>query len=735
MKLSAREIAETLGRGNQVKLNENSWNTICPAHADNGPSLSITENREGRILVKCHAGCTQSAVIEALEQQGLWQKKSKTWKVLNSAPETSNANRPKHPKFGIPSKSWQYRDINGKLVGFIYRFEREGVKEVIPYSWCVAEEDGEHQWRWKSFNKPRPLLNTHKLAEDKTSPILLVEGEKTADAAALLFTDYIVMTWPGGSSAVKHANWEVLKGRDVVIWPDADAPGLKAATLIGEILLQAGVKSLKLVYPDKSLPKGWDLADDVPEGMNLDRRSAVITAPEFQPSGDAKIDEMNRQFALTILGDKAVVIWDRWDPLRKRNMPNYVGIAALRSFYANNFVQAGRKEMPIVDYWMQHPSRKTYQGVVFEPGADPEGYYNLWRGFTVEPDATGEFDLFDEHMRLNVAQGDESIYNWIMAWYAQMLQNPREKPGTSVAFRGLQGTGKTVVGQHIGHLIRDNYVLVDDSRYVLGNFNSHMGHALLLQADEGFFAGDPRHVGRLKGLVTSDTNRIEPKGKESFEINNYIRLQVTSNSTWIVPTAFEERRFGVFDVGDGRMQDKPFFRAMANQLKNGGYSGLLHHLLNLDLSTVDVGVIPKTAALADQKQHSLDMAARFWFERLRDGEIMPGVYDWPEHVCIEDLYQALIKRAMLWGITRRLSDNQFGRELRELMPNAELERVRKTVQRYDNSGRMDSVRTWCYSLPPLEQCRKSFEEVMGVTIDWGKFDRGEIRDNEDDIPF
>lgn len=735
MKLTVKELAERLGRGKEVKLNESSYNTVCPAHDDNGPSLTVSESRDGRILVKCHAGCPQSSVIAALESQGLWQKKSKTWKVLNKGNESNVPTNPRHPKFGVPARKWTYRNIKGELVGFTFRFENGDKKDIVPMAYCVAEEDGEHQWRWKSFNKPRPLYNEHLLQEDRTSPILLVEGEKTADAATKIFNDYIVATWAGGSSAVKHANFEVLKGRDVIIWPDADEPGLKAAALIGEILLEAKVKSLKLVYPPKELPKGWDLADDIPEGVDLDRRAAVITAPEFQPSGDSKIDEMNRQFALTILGDKATIIWDRWDPLRKRNMPNYIAIAALRALYANEFVQVGRKEQPIVEYWMTHPSRKTYDGVVFEPGANPERYYNLWRGFTVEPDPTGEWDLFEEHMRLNVAQGDEALYNWIMAWFAQMFQDPRHKPGTSIAFRGLQGCGKTVVGQHMGALIRDNYVLVDDPRYVLGNFNSHMGHALLLQADEGFFAGDPRHIGRLKGLVTSDTNRIEPKGKDSFEINNYLRLLVSSNEKWIVPAAFEERRFAVIDVGDGRIQDKAFFKAMALQLKSGGYEGLLHHLLNMDISGIDVGVIPKTAALTEQKQHSLDMVARFWFERLRDGEIMPGVYDWPTHVCIEDLYQALIKRCTMWGIPRRVSDNQFGRELKDMMPGGVIERSRKSVKRYDNSGHMDTVRAWCYILPPLEHCRTAFEEMMGTKIDWDRYDRGEISENEDDIPF
>ena len=43
----------------------------CPAHVDLRPSLSVTA-RDGRVLVHCHAGCAQSAVIGALRRQGLW---------------------------------------------------------------------------------------------------------------------------------------------------------------------------------------------------------------------------------------------------------------------------------------------------------------------------------------------------------------------------------------------------------------------------------------------------------------------------------------------------------------------------------------------------------------------------------------------------------------------------------------------------------------------------------------
>jgi hypothetical protein len=44
----------------------------CPAHQDDTPSLAIREGNHGRLLVKCHAGCRQVDVINALRQRGLW---------------------------------------------------------------------------------------------------------------------------------------------------------------------------------------------------------------------------------------------------------------------------------------------------------------------------------------------------------------------------------------------------------------------------------------------------------------------------------------------------------------------------------------------------------------------------------------------------------------------------------------------------------------------------------------
>ena len=66
--MTAKSIARALG-GRNAGL---GWMARCPAHDDREPSLSVCDTDDGKVLVRCHAGCNQSDVIEALSDQGLW---------------------------------------------------------------------------------------------------------------------------------------------------------------------------------------------------------------------------------------------------------------------------------------------------------------------------------------------------------------------------------------------------------------------------------------------------------------------------------------------------------------------------------------------------------------------------------------------------------------------------------------------------------------------------------------
>ena len=74
-----------------------------------------------------------------------------------------------------------------------------------------------------------------------------------------------VTTWAGGSNAIHHTDWSPLTGRRVVIWPDADDPGKKAAVELAA-RLHGKAASIKIVRPNGH-DLGWDIADAIKEGM------------------------------------------------------------------------------------------------------------------------------------------------------------------------------------------------------------------------------------------------------------------------------------------------------------------------------------------------------------------------------------------------------------------------------------------------------------------------------------
>jgi Family of unknown function (DUF5906) len=262
------------------------------------------------------------------------------------------------------------------------------------------------------------------------------------------------------------------------------------------------------------------------------------------------------------------------------------------------------KFIPLAKHWLQHPQRRQYEGLVFSPKRDRPRYYNLWKGFAVKP-RSGDCMKFITHVFENICRNDEALFDWVICWLADIVQHPDKKSGTSLALRGKMGIGKTKFGQVFGSLLGSHYVSVSDPRYVTGQFNSHLVSCLLLHADEGFWAGDKRAEGKLKDLVTGAKHFIEYKGKEAVRVDNYVRLLVSGNPDWIVPAGFDERRFAVLDVGDAHMEDYPYFAAIDTEMDNGGREALLDLLPDIDLSSINLRKIPKTAALLEQKLASL----------------------------------------------------------------------------------------------------------------------------------
>ena len=303
-----------------------------------------------------------------------------------------------------------------------------------------------------------------------------------------------------------------------------------------------------------------------------------MTTPQVQRDQIAEaIAELNEIHAVIRLGGKTLVMNETVDPLSGRLDVTFSTVTDFNHFYKNKKVEVpdgkGTKWVPKSSVWMESPKRREYEGLVFAPSRDVNdvpGYYNLWRGLAVTP-KQGNWSKFRHHIKTNICSNDEEVYQYVLTWLADLVQDPGgQRPGTAIVLRGNQGVGKGVFVDHIGQLIEPHFLHISNQQHLVGNFNSHLKDALLVFCDEAYYAGSKKDAGVLKALITEKYHLIEPKGKDPFRVDNHVRLIVASNSRWVIPAGSKERRFLVLDIGENHLQDREYFKAVCEQMKDGG---------------------------------------------------------------------------------------------------------------------------------------------------------------------
>lgn len=172
-------------------------------------------------------------------------------------------------RMGTPQRVSVYRHPDGLAAFAVMRWDRGGKKITLPIAY-----DGE-AFVNAGYPYQRPLYNSDELAAHPDAPVLVVEGEKTAeDGARYLPAGWCITTWSGGVNSINRSDWSILRGRRVVIWPDNDPSGLTAA---GEIADMIGPGAGVVNLPD-GLPPAWDLADPLPDGISEQMVAASIRA-------------------------------------------------------------------------------------------------------------------------------------------------------------------------------------------------------------------------------------------------------------------------------------------------------------------------------------------------------------------------------------------------------------------------------------------------------------------------
>jgi hypothetical protein len=249
-----------LSRLDKVKRVHNGYIARCPAHEDCNPSLSVTEGSDGRVLLKCFAGCSTEDIVKALS--------------LTMADLFPHEERPLRKPYKQNQKpTYVYTDTEGKPLFGIIRTPEKQFMAVRP--------DGKGGWAYGMGKVNPTLYNLPRVIEavSKGELVFVVEGEKDADNMAKV--GLTATTNPFGAEKWKPEYADYLVRADVVIIPDNDEVGRRHAEQVARSLMgKAKIRLLEL----PSLPPKGDVSDWLEAGGTKEELlSMAEQAPLYEP--------------------------------------------------------------------------------------------------------------------------------------------------------------------------------------------------------------------------------------------------------------------------------------------------------------------------------------------------------------------------------------------------------------------------------------------------------------------
>jgi putative DNA primase/helicase len=327
----------------------------------------------------------------------------------------------------------------------------------------------------------------------------------------------------------------------------------------------------------------------------------------------------------------------------------------------------------------------TMKEVGFDPTErDGNIKCNLWAGWPTKPKA-GSCDELIELLRYLCSNEPNriEIEQWLLKWLAYPIQNPGAKMKTALVIHGPQGTGKNLFFDCIRDIYGE-YGKTIDQTALEDKHNDWASKKLFLIADEVIAQQEMHHIkNKLKGMVTGDTIRVNPKHVQAHEERNHCNLVFLSNEAKPIVLERDDRRY--FVMWTPPKLDAVNYAAIAEEIRNGGIAALHDFLLKLPLDdfTPD-SKPPMTVAKRELINISMDGWEQFamsWAEGLLrhyglvgekdEGPVLP--------VDIDTLYQVYCRWSEDNGQRFKERKNEFSAKVGKLNGFAKRERQHVTL--------------------------------------------------------
>ena len=313
-------------------------------------------------------------------------------------------------------------------------------------------------------------------------------------------------------------------------------------------------------------------------------------------------------------------------------------------FYSRDKKTSELVKKPFIPAWQANPNIRVVANIICDPLDTNDKNYNLWKGYraaTLTPvDPSLEAELVQpivDHITKVITCGNEAHTQWILDYFANIVQRPANPTHVAILLYGTQGAGKGKVIQFMRECVlgEDSTNQSSNTEHDLfGRFSNLTVGRVLVQLDE--LDDVYKYTDRLKDYITGDVITYEKKGKDSIKVKNLANFLITSNNQNPIKISTDDRRMATFKCSDIYVKDYNYkVRFGAHLGRDEVARAMYQYLLKRDLSAYPYDFQqsrPVTDYYKESQMNSICLVARFLSALINDnscGEPIAGkqLYD------------------------------------------------------------------------------------------------------------
>jgi hypothetical protein len=340
--------------------------------------------------------------------------------------------------------------------------------------------------------------------------------------------------------------------------------------------------------------------------------------------------------------------------------------------------------------WRNSPRRKNVCGICFDPRPNPSPkYHNLFQGFDISKEDVEDLDIQEaeekiqdllNHILIIWCKGNQEYYDFVINWFAFILQKPWQKIGILLCAKSKEGSGKGIVFDFMRSILGGRlYAQINSLDQILGKNNAILEGRLLINGDEIIWGGNIKDGNALKGLITEPEVWIEEKYRAKYKIQNTTAFAFASNEDRALSSREGDRRSFGLELDNrwsGRqttLEHKKYFQDISgcehHGIKREKAEGFAKYLFDRDLSNFNIRNPPITEFLSDQIERNWSPVQKFWYKVLLDGaftietkHMKPTPIEYQEGEFTKTIWKPYDKDQLIWGNV----NSKYGNGIKEV---------------------------------------------------------------------